>query len=474
MGQFYNVSKRALCEPYREWIESIPNDGLMRYKFVLNSERILVTSPEALSEVLVTKSYDFVKPIQLRRALGKIIGQGIILREDAEHKYQRRHMGPAFSARQINALYPTFWSKAGELVEELASVVSEAGLRGEKAPAIDVGEWAARATLDIIGLAAMGQDFGSVRDPTNELSSCYRELRNVLLAKTTPGVNMLLSMVLPAADLRLIKGNDDGLEAGGSSVRRIARDLVRRKREMKKNGASPSVDILSNLLDSNAFSEDDLVDQVMTLLMAGHETTAASITWAMYALCRYPEVQSRVREEALGTFPWLSHDSARTIEVDSKDMVDRLPYLSAFWNEVLRFYPPLPRTIRMAKHDTTILNGQRIPRNTPVVISPWAINVSTRMWGPDAKQFRPERWMAPGQATTGGACGSYAFLSFLAGPRSCLGNAFAKGEFACILLAWIARFEVEFADPNYQLEVSAGLTIRPKLGFSVRLKRIKQ
>lgn len=473
MGQFFVVRKRTLCEPYRDWIESIPNDGLIRYKFIFNSERILVTSPEAISEVLVSKSYDFVKPIQLRQALGKIIGQGIILREGAEHRHQRRHMGPAFSTRHINALYPTFWSKAEELTDELASLLTDAGLRGERAPVIDVGEWAARATLDIIGLAVMGQDFGSVRDPNNELSSCYRELRNVLLAKTTPGVNMLVSMFLPAADLRLIKGDDNGLDAGGFSVRRIARDLVRKKKEMEKTGATPQADILSILMESNAFSEDDLVDQAMTLLMAGHETTATSITWAVYALCRHPEVQVRVREEAMATFPWLFHDSPRNRNVDVKDMIDRLPYLSAFWNEVLRLYPPLPRTMRMAKHDTTIL-GQRVPRNTPVIISPWAINVNTKVWGPDALQFSPERWMKPGQAVTGGACGNYGFLSFLAGPRGCLGNAFAKGEFACILLAWIARFEIEFEDPSYQLEFSTGLTIRPKLGFSVRLREIKR
>ncbi|KKY33502.1 putative cytochrome p450 97b3 [Diaporthe ampelina] len=373
MGQYFYVSKRTLCEPYRDWIEHIDNDGLIRYKFILNSERLLPTSPKALTEVLVSKNYDFEKPIQLRLALGKVIGQGIILQEDADHKHQRKHMGPAFSTAHIKALYPVFWSKAKELADELASNVTRSSSDGELSPEIDVGEWAARATLDIIGIAAMGQDFGCIRDPENELSTCYRNLRNVLLAKTKPGVKMLLSLLFSSGDLRLIKGNDDGLDAGGASVRRIARDQVQKKREACKEGLSPGIDILSILLQSDAFSDEELVDQAMTLLMAGHETTAASITWAMYALCRFPEVQSRLRREIFETFPTLTHGQTGDDNMGAKEMIDRLPYLSAVCNEVLRLYPPGPRTIRMANKDTTIL-GQHVPKGTPVIVSPWAIN----------------------------------------------------------------------------------------------------
>ncbi|KAG6358629.1 hypothetical protein INS49_012147 [Diaporthe citri] len=211
---------------------------------------------------------------------------------------------------------------------------------------------------------------------TTELSTCYRNLRNVLLAKTTPGVKMLLSMLFSSGDLRLIKGNDDGLDTGGASVRRIAGDLVQRKRQARKEGLSPGIDILSILLQSDAFSDEELVDQAMTPLMASHETTAASITWAMYAMCRYPEVQTRMRQQIFETFPSFGYDQMGDDNTSVKEMIDRLPYLSAVCNEVLRLYPPGPRTIRMAIKDTTIL-GQHVPKGTPVIISPWAINFHT-------------------------------------------------------------------------------------------------
>lgn len=96
MGQYFAVRKRRLCEPYRDWFESIPNDGIIRYKFLFNTERLLPTSPDTLREVLLTKAYDYVKPFQLRQALSKIIGRGIILQEHDEHRYLRKHSMSGF------------------------------------------------------------------------------------------------------------------------------------------------------------------------------------------------------------------------------------------------------------------------------------------------------------------------------------------------------------------------------------------
>lgn len=372
-------------------------------------------------------------------------------------------MGAAFTVTRVRNLYPIFWAKAKELGDELAHFITT-----QDSPVIDVNEWAARATLDIIGIAAMGKDFNCLADPTNHLATCYRDLRNVLLAKTTPSLKLLLSMLLPGADMRLVtRGNDEGLDAGGAYVKAVARQLVRAKMEAQKRQVSAGVDMLGGLVEAGALDEDALVDQAMTLLMAGHETTAASVAWAMYALCRWPEVQDRLRGELMRAFPHGLDD------IEAQNVTpEKLPYLWAVCNEVLRLYPPGPRTIRIADRDTTILN-QLVPKGTPVIISPWALATSTALWGPDAAEFRPERWLN-GEMNGGGASSSYAFLTFLAGPRSCLGVHFARGEFACILLAWVRRFRVAFAEEGYQLEVSTGLTIRPKLGFSVRLTPVEE
>lgn len=149
--------------PHRNWVETLPNDGLIRY---INwfEERIIPTTPKALSEVLVTKNYDFIKPPTLRNGLGRILGIGILLAEGDEHKTQRKNLMPAFAYRHVKELYPVFWSKARELTECLAKAsnsealppeVSGASVQDEEkavsdvpqhAPgAIEVGNWTSRA-----------------------------------------------------------------------------------------------------------------------------------------------------------------------------------------------------------------------------------------------------------------------------------------------------------------------------------------
>lgn len=132
--------------------------------------------------------------------------------------------------------------------------------------------------------------------------------------------------------------------------------------------------------------------------------------------------------------------------------------------------------MRVAANDAT-LAGQFIPKGTTVILAPWAINTSTTLWGPDALEFKPERWLdADGTANNrGGADSNYSFLTFLHGPRSCIGQRFAQAEFACLLAAWVGSFETEFEkgsphefedDP----EVEGGITSKPKGGVWVHLK----
>ena len=139
----------------------------------------------------------------------------------------------------------------------------------------------------------------------------------------------------------------------------------------------------------------------------------------------------------------------------------------------MRIFPPVPLTLRETAHDTSI-QGHFIPAATTVVICPWAINTSTALWGPDAKEFNPERWMGQGRANTGGADSNYATTTFLHGPRSCIGKDFAKAEFACLMAALVGRFEMELEDPNWVLQIQGGITARPKGGLKIRVREVQK
>ena len=222
-------------------------------------------------------------------------------------------------------------------------------------------------------------------------------------------------------------------------------------------GGSSAGNILSVAIESGEFTDEGLVNQLMTFLVAGHETTASALSFAIYALCRYPEVQRRLREEVHFRLP---DPRSPTSSITSND-IDNFPYLNAVCNEVLRLYAPVAVTGRVAAADTTLV-GQYVPKGTTIFIAPWAINADKGFWGEDAEHFNPDRWLGESKANSGGIESNYAFLTFLHGPRGCIGQSFAKGEFACLLAAWAGTLETRFASADYVMHVGNGLTTRPK------------
>jgi len=153
-------------------------------------------------------------------------------------------------------------------------------------------------------------------------------------------------------------------------------------------------------------------------------------------LCIHPNMQSRLRDEVSSALPDPRSPEANVSASD----VDSLPYLNPFCNEILRLYPSVPITVRVAAKDTSLF-GHFIPKGTTFFISPWATNVNRDLWGSDAADFYPDRWMGSGKANTGGADSDYAFLTFLQGPRRRIGQSFAKGEFVCLLDDWVGALE---------------------------------
>lgn len=185
------------------------------------------------------------------------------------------------------------------------------------------------------------------------------------------------------------------------------------------------------MMEEGSFTDEELKNQLMTFMAAGHETTASSLTWCLYALARNPDMQTRLRNEIRAGIPSL--DSPIT----TPETIDSIRYLRNFCNEVTRFYPPVPITLREADVDTTICD-QFIPKGTTIIVCPSAINKSKEFWGEDADVFNPDRWDKEGGA--GGATTNFAMLTFLAGPRSCIGQKFAVEEFRCMVAALVGMF----------------------------------
>ncbi|KAF2144834.1 uncharacterized protein K452DRAFT_266984 [Aplosporella prunicola CBS 121167] len=464
-GQFRMVYGLGTGEAEAKWMESVPNNGFIRYLSQLNQERLIVTSPTIIAEICM-RSYEFIKPPVLILLAGRLLGIGLVLSERDQHKRQRKMFLPAFAPKHIKELYPTYWAKAKEVTAKLTD-----HLRHNDS-AFEVGHWASRSALDIITLAAFGKDFGAIQDPESPLSKVYR---TVLTPTRGFLILTMLKILVPAWIVGLIpvKYNTYQDEAV-KTIRRTCREVLHEKKHKLANKSLEDKDILSVCLKYEEVAhvdEEAVIDQMTTFLAAGHETIAVGITWAIYMLCVHPEWQSRLRDEARTTISPPTGNS----QVTSTD-VERMPYLQAFCNEVLRWYPPIPATMREATADC-VLDNQFIPKGTRLFISIKGMNRDERFWGHDAKLFKPERWLGPDNRldAIGGCNTKYGYLSFMQGPRNCVAQAFSKAEMACMVGAWISRFEFRLDNENLldetKMEISGGsFSGKPLHGLHVKAR----
>lgn len=396
--------------------------------------------------------------------MSKAHTDGIILTNHDQR--QRKELSPAFSFRHIKDLYPVFWDKSVELVERIGSdIQARPAYNAEAGSVIEFASYTSRATLDLIGLAGMGHDFGAIKDPSNTLNQHYK---TVFMPPKGARYLAIGGLIFPGwvmNNLPLKRTRE--VNEARAYIRGLCQELITAKHK-EINEKRHGYDILSVALESGGFTDENLIDQMMTFLAAGHETTSTALIWAIYLLSENPQYQTRLREEIHANLASPNTPEGRHI---NSTQIDALPFLTACINEVLRLWAPVVLTMRTATKDTTI-QDQPVPKGTLIVLCPWATNTSYEFWGDDATEFRPERWLTKdGNAgSKGGAESNYSFLTFLHGPRSCIGERFSRSEFACLLAACMGRFEWELETPGAQPPVAGMVTPRPKDGMRVRVR----
>ncbi|RDA90700.1 hypothetical protein CP533_4954 [Ophiocordyceps camponoti-saundersi (nom. inval.)] len=440
----------------REWVKNIRHNDFIRYLDVLNRETLLVTSPRAISEILVSKNYSFPKSAISRTILGRYTGYGIGVADGDDHKAQRRKLSPAFSLKHIRQLYPVFWAKGDESALAMAPAASQGAV-------IDIHSWAVRCALDVIGIASMGYDFDAVADENPPLARAYSQLT---AASWQDGLLILLETVVPkrfVARLPLRRSREIGESL--NLIQTACRKGIEATKKSMAAGLHTRPDICSVGLDAG-FTDEQLVEQLNTFLFAGHHAIAKTLTAAVYALCCFPEKQAQLREELRSHLPrFFGPERGQGFELPSFAEIDGLPYLNAVVKEVLRKYS-VGTTSREAKCDA-VVQGLYIPRGTAIKLATHATSVDPELWGEDACEFRPERWLESEAsseavagagagtdrgATNGGASSNYAFLPFMHGPQGCLAVRFAQAELACLLAAWFGRVEFRLWDENLRDE----------------------
>jgi cytochrome P450 len=262
VGHGLKLFGRPAGGAHLKMMKETENDGIILTHGFFHSDRLIVTSPAALADVLVHKAYDMEKPPLPRAFLKKFLGDGLLMTEGDEHKHHRKQIMPAFSFRYIKELYPVFWSKSIELCVALNRTLSESGSQ-----VLEMGHYSTQVTLDIIGLAGLGRDIGSLNSSDDELIDYYEE---ILEPSTEKAVYFFLHLLFPQWVIESLPWKlNERTRTITSNLKRICTDFVVQKKLNMKQESQESRDILSIMIRSNNFSDGNLVDQLLTFLAAG-------------------------------------------------------------------------------------------------------------------------------------------------------------------------------------------------------------
>lgn len=445
-------------EPFRSWMRQWPEVPLIRYFGFANSDAVLLNNIQAYKEVLHSKCYFFVRTTGFRRLIQDIIGVGIVFAEGDEHRRQRKALGGLFTVSNVKSYLPMFREKAIALAKEFdKAITSNGGL-------IEIKDVYSRATLDVIGIFALGMELKNLEAPT-EFVQCYQTVFDPPRSgQVLAAVNMIVPIrwiPLPA-NRAFVAANVRLREILGRMTQQRIDDMLAGKKEsyVQKYDA-PNKDLLTYIIEEkylaskDKWTKEDLVEQVMNFVATGHETTASALTWATYALGMYHHMTRRLRAEALDLLKRSPDPSFRDIE--------DLPYLNNFVRESLRVYCPVNGIPRLAIEDVVIA-GTHIPKGTTLVPMPSVISFNPTIWGEDAEEFNPDRW----DKLSGAAKDPYASVAFGHGPRSCIGKALAMLNFKTIIMELVTRFDfdtvnkgkVEVVNPAGQLRPQGGMWIK--------------
>ncbi|TFK20912.1 cytochrome P450 [Coprinopsis marcescibilis] len=399
------------------------------------------------------------------------VGPGILWAEDEVHRRQRRGLTPAFSNSAIRSYVSVFYDSAYKIKGAWEAILDTG------ADTIEIQSWASRYALDNIGIAGFGYDFGSLDGNRPAVMDYFNALKSPEDAGVLSRILFLMGSIFPSL-LRIPTEASLLLTGIKGSLKHVAEDMMSKAKHQIKTGLEKELEksIIGLLIKSEnatgiwTLSEEEVFAQVRTLLLAGYETSTFTVSWALIELCRNPKAQERLRKELaeLGSDPtW-------------EQMSYGLPYLNGVFQETIRLHAPLNEILRTAHFDDVIPLGKPITtasgevitelpiaKGTAVLCSLSYINQSEELWGPDAKEFKPERWIeGEGELRAGAKAipGYHHVLTFSDGPRICLGKAFAVASVKANLAVLIRNFEFALPlGPDTPIGVHKGILRRPKL-----------
>ncbi|MER5636843.1 cytochrome P450 [Kitasatospora sp. NPDC002227] len=402
----------------------------------LRGEIYAVFSPEGAHQVLAGQAANFRKESTLYEEVRSTVGNGLLTAQDADYQRQRRLIQPLFTRRRVDGYAGAVAVEAAALVERWSAVPG-----GVVEAVAEMSRFALRTVSRIL----FGAD---VEAAVDVVRGAFPVLGEYLLARSFSPLHAPRSWPTPANRRAL---------AAQRELYRVCDGIIARRRAAGPGKAEGAGDLLGLLADARTedgerLDATELRDQVLIFLLAGHETTATSLTFALHLLGRHPEVQRRARAEVGEVLGGRAPGVAD---------VEQLSYLTMVLKESMRLYPAAGIFGRRAVEACEI-GGHEIPAGADVMVSPWVTHRHPGHW-PEPERFDPERFTPEREA----ARHRYAWYPFGGGPRACIGQYFSMLESVLALAALLQAFEFEAVDR--EVPIGQGLTLQAEGPVRVRL-----
>lgn len=396
----------------------------------------LANQPELVETVLKTRAEAFPKSGRISEGLRPLLGDSVFLTNGEIWKRQRRIIDPAFEGGRLKDTFPAMHDAAEACVARLAGQIGQE---------TEIEEVTSHAAADVIfrTLFSIPIEHELAREVFTRFRAYQRAQPLLNIAAFVP-----LPRWMPRFHARATRRN-------AARIRDLIRHLTSERMTQIRQGIAPD-DLATKIMTAkdpqtgDRFDTDEMVDQVAIFFLAGHETSASALAWAVYLMALFPDWQDRLAEEA------------RNAGEPSFATMSQLRLSRDVFREALRLYPPVPMMVREASCPERF-RDRNVPKGSQIVLSPWHLHRHRRLWDrPD--EFDPGRW----QTENGKQCQRSAFIPFSAGSRVCPGAGFALIEGPLILSMLVRNFRFECVDGRDPVPV-AHLTVRSQDGIWLRV-----
>ncbi len=410
---------------YRAWMAAFRTPFFRSY---------LCNDPVLIRRVLQDRPADFPKSQRITEGLAPLLGRSVFVTNGEEWLRQRRIIDPAFEGGRMRAAFPAILAAGQAAVARLPE--------GE----VEIEAAASHAAADVIFRTLF-----SLPIEDRVAQAVFHEFRTY--QRTQPILNLAAFLPLPAWVPRLHRR---ATRASAATIRRLIGQMTEARAAAIAAGTAPD-DLATRIMTTpdpvtgSRFGTGEMVDQVAIFFLAGHETSASALSWALYLLAANPSAQARVAVEAAA----MTEDFAT---------LATLRFTRDVFREALRLYPPVPMMVREAAQPEE-MRGQAVPKGAQIVLSPWHLHRHERLWeNPDG--FDPDRW----QTEAGKTSARDAYLPFSSGPRVCPGAGFAMLEGTLLLALLVRGFRFDVVEGRVPVPV-AHLTVRGKDGIWLKVSR---